>query len=60
VRKLKTSEEIVAYMEAELAEAYELHDQAKGKNAQEALIYLLKATTILHLLDEIKDGMKAE
>ena len=41
-------------MEAELAEAYELHDQAKGNDAQEALFYLLKATTILQLLEEIK------
>ena len=52
---MKTVEEIVAYMEAELAEAYELHDQAKGKDAQEALVQLIKATTILHILEEIKN-----
>ena len=56
MNKLKTVEEIIAYMEAELAEAYELHDQAKGKDAQEALFYILKATTITHLLEEIKQG----
>lgn len=51
---MKTASEIIAYLEAELAEAYELHDQAKGKDAQEALFYMLKATTLEHLLEEIK------
>ncbi len=51
---MMTAEAIIAYLEAELAEAYELHDQAKGKDAQEAFFYLLKATTITHLLEEIK------
>jgi hypothetical protein len=51
---MKTAEEIVAYMEAELAEAYEMHEAARGKDAQEALFYILKATTITHLLEEIK------
>ena len=51
---MKTAEEIIAHLEAELAEAYELHDQAKGKDAQEALLYIMKATTITHLLEEIK------
>ena len=51
---MKTAEEIIAYLEAELAEAYELYDQAKGKDAQEALCQIMKATTILHLLEEIK------
>lgn len=53
---MKTAEEIITFMEAELAEAYELHDAAKGKDAHEALVYLLKATTITHLLEEIKEG----
>ena len=51
---MKTPEEIIALLDAELAEAYDLHDQAKGKDAQEALFYILKATTITHLLEEIK------
>ena len=53
---MKTAEEIIAILEAELAEAYEMHDQAKGKDAQEALFYILKATIITHLLEEIKEG----
>lgn len=51
---MKTAEEIILYLEAELAEAYELYDQAKGKNAQEALFYNLKAMYITHLLEGIK------
>ena len=53
---MKTAEEIIALLESELAEAYELHDAAKGKDAQEALFYILKATIITHLLEEIKQG----
>ena len=53
-QKAKYADRIVDYLEAELAEAYEMHDQAKGKDAQEALAQLLKATTILHILEEIK------
>ena len=53
---MKTAAEIIALLEAELAEAYEMHDQAKGRDAQEALFYILKATTITHLLEEIKEG----
>lgn len=51
---MNTAEEIIAYLESELAEAYEMHNQAKGKDAQEALFYILKATTIENILEEIK------
>ena len=51
---MKSAEEILAYLEAELAEASEIHKKAKGNNAQEALFYLIKANTILGLLEEIK------
>ena len=53
---MKTTEEIILYLEAELSEAFEMHDQAKGKDAQEALLHLIRATTITHLLEEIKEG----
>lgn len=52
---MNTAEEIIAYMEAELAEAYEMHDAAKGNDAAQAFAYLLKAVTITHLLEEIKN-----
>ena len=51
---MKTAKEIIDYLEAELAEAYELHDQYKGKDAAQAFAYMLKATTLLQLLEEIK------
>jgi hypothetical protein len=53
---MKTAEEITAYLESELAEAYEMHEQARGKDAARAFAFLVKATTIEHLLDEIKQG----
>lgn len=53
---MKTAEEIVAYLEAELAEATAMHEQAKGNNAQEALFYLVKVNTTTHLLEEIKSN----
>ena len=53
---MKTVDEVITYLEAELAEAYEMHDQAKGKDAAQALAFMLKASTIAQLLDEIKHG----
>ncbi len=53
---MKTAEEIVEYLESELAEAYELHDQTRGKDAQAALHHLIKATTIMHIMEEIKNA----
>ncbi len=53
---MKTAEEIIKYLEMELAEAYEMHDLNKGKDAAKAFAYLVKATTIQHLLDEIKES----
>lgn len=52
---MKTAEEIIAYLEAQLNEAVELHDQAKeNKDMAQAHANLLKAYTISELLDEIK------
>ena len=52
---MKTAEEIIEYLEAEIAEACELHKQAEGKNAQETFTHLLKATIIEQILDRIKE-----
>ena len=49
---MKTVEEIVAHLEMELAEAYELIDMTQDK--QERLFHLVKASTIETLLEEIK------
>ena len=53
---MKTAEEILALLEFELAEAYEMHDMAKGKDAAQAFAFLMKVATIEQLLDEIKNG----
>jgi hypothetical protein len=50
---MKTAEEIIAYLEAELSEAIDLHDQAT--DAAQRLSLMLKAYTISELLDVIKE-----
>lgn len=50
---MKTAEEITNYIKAEIEESHELHDQAKGKDASQAFAYLLKATVLTQLLEEI-------
>ena len=49
---MKSAEEIIIYLEAELDEAIELHDAATDK--AQRLSLMLKAYTISELLDEIK------
>jgi hypothetical protein len=49
---MKTVNEIIAYLEMELAEAYEAYDLAQDK--QERLFNIVKASTIEQLLEEIK------
>lgn len=52
---MKTAEEIIAYLEAVLDEAIELHEEAKEKkDMAQAHANLIKAYTISELLDEIK------
>lgn len=48
---MKTVDEIIEYLQFELAEAHELHDQAQG---QERLYYAMKAAFVAQLLEEIK------
>lgn len=49
---MKTAEEIIAYLENELAEAWEMVDECKDK--QERLLHLARAATITEVLAEIK------
>lgn len=49
---MKTAEEIIAYLEAQMSEAIELHDDSKDPAQRYAM--MLKAYTISELLDEIK------
>lgn len=52
---MKTVEEIIAYLELAMKEAFELHDEAKGKDAEDALFHMIVGTTIQHLLEEINE-----
>lgn len=49
---MKTVEEIISYLESEMNEAIELHDESKDPAQRLAL--MLKAYTISELLEEIK------
>ena len=49
---METVKEVIAYLEAELAESHEMHDQAQDKH--ERLLHLIKAATIESILEEIK------
>ena len=52
---MKTIKDLVSYLESELAEAYEMHEKTKGKEATKSFAYLIKATTIEQLLEKIKE-----
>ena len=53
---MKTAEEIIAYLQAEMDEAIELHDAAKdSRDMAQAHATLLKAYVISELLDNIKE-----
>lgn len=49
---MKTAEEIIAYLEAEMNEAIEIHDASNDTSQRFAM--MLKAYTISELLEEIK------
>lgn len=51
---MRTAEQIIKYLEMELADAYEMHEEARGVDAQQALIQLIRATTILNILEALK------
>ena len=53
---MKTKADIVAYLETELAEAYEIYDEVKGKDAYQANASLVKIITIEQILDTLKQN----
>ena len=53
-KHMNREEIILAYWEAELAEASEMLKQAIGKNAEDALFYLKKKNALTAILEEIK------
>ena len=50
---MKTVEEIVAYLQMELADAHDMIGQAQDR--QERLFHVIKASTIEMLLEEIEE-----
>lgn len=52
---MKTVGQIITYLEMELTDAYEMYDDAKGVDPREATIHLIRATTILNILEAIKE-----
>lgn len=53
---MKTVEEVIVYLENEVAYCMEMHEEYKGKDAANSFQYLLRAVTIEGLLAEIKEG----
>lgn len=51
---MKTSEEIITYLETELAEAELVYDLLKTEDKQRAMFHLIKMATITEILEEIK------
>ena len=52
---MKTVGQVITYLEMELTDAYEMHEENRGKDKQQALIHLIRATTILQLLEAIRE-----
>ena len=52
---MKTAKEIIEYLENEMVYCMEMHEDAKGKDATDALQYIIQAVTIEALLAEIKE-----
>lgn len=52
---MKTVGQVITYLEMELTDAYEMHEEYRGKDKQQSLIHLVRATTILQLLEAIKE-----
>ena len=51
-------EEVIEYLEAELADANTRFELARGKDAQEALCQLIKSSTIQKILEDISTPEK--
>jgi hypothetical protein len=51
---MQTVEEVILYLQLELADAYEQYDEAKGKDSQLAMHHMVRAIVILDLLEAIR------
>ena len=52
---MKTVEEIIEYLENEKAYCFEMHEEYRGRDAENSFQYLIRAVTIEGLLAEIKE-----
>ena len=50
-----TAGQIITYLEMELTDAYEMYDDVKGIDPKEATIHLIRASTILNILEAIRE-----
>ena len=51
---MKTVEEVIAYLEMELADAHTIYDLLKTEDKQRAMFHIVKVATITEILEEIK------
>ena len=51
---MKSVEEVIEYLEMELAEAHTIYDLLKTEDKQRAMFHIIKVATITELLEEIK------
>lgn len=52
--EMKNVEDVIEYLENEVAYCMEMHEEYRGKDAANSFQYLLRAVTIEGLLAEIK------
>ena len=51
---MKTVAEVIRYLEKKYSYCMKMYEESKGQDAMDALQYLIQASTIEALLDEIK------
>lgn len=51
---MKTADQIIAYIELELADAYDQYDEYKTVDPQQALFHRIRIGVLLNLLEAIK------
>ena len=51
---MQTAQEIITYLEMELAKAQTIYDLLKADDKQQATIHIIKVATITEILEEIK------
>lgn len=52
---MKTAKEIIKHLENEMVYCLEMYEESKGVDAMDSLQYIIQASTIEALLEEIKE-----